>query len=156
MTSTGESLAEKVEATNNELLELVKGLSDQQWRMPCADEGWPVGVTAHHVAESLGNLTGLVQALASGAQVPPITMDALNQGNAEHALRAANVTKAETAKLLSDNIVAGAAALRGLNDGQFGAKATLPLGELSAAEIVEGIMVGHTGMHIHGIRAAIA
>ena len=156
MASTGESLAEKFEATNNELLSVVEGLSDHQWRMPCADEGWPVGVTAHHLAESLGRVTGLVQALASGAQLPAITMDSLNEGNAEHAVRAASVTRAETAKLLSDNIAAGAAMLRGLNDSQFAGTAALPFGEMSAAQIVEGIMIGHAGMHLQGIRAATA
>ena len=156
MASTGESLAEKFEATNRELLGVVEGLSDKHWRMVCEGEGWPVGVTAHHVAESLGAVTGLVQAVATGAQIPPITMDMLNQGNAEHAVRAANVTKAETAKLLRENIAAGATLLRGLDDSQFAGTAMLPFGEMSAAQIVEGIMIGHTGMHIEGIRTATA
>ncbi|MEO6399148.1 MAG: DinB family protein, partial [Tepidiformaceae bacterium] len=154
MGATGESLAAKVEATNNELLETVEGLSDEQWAMKCADEGWPVGVTAHHVAESLAAVTGLVQAVANGAQVPPFTMEMLDKGNAEHAVRAANVTKAETAKLLRENIAAGSAALRGLQDDQFEKSATMPAGEMSAAQLVEGIMVGHAGMHLAGIKAA--
>lgn len=154
MATLGESLATKVEATNNELLELLEGLTDEQWRMKCAGEGWAVGVTAHHVAESLGALTGLIQALAAGAQIPAISMADLDLGNAEHAVRAGAVTRQETARLLRDNITAGSAMLRGMDDSQFAGKATLPLGEMTAAQIVEAIMIGHAGMHLSGIRTA--
>ncbi|MEP6872438.1 MAG: hypothetical protein ABI939_11400, partial [Anaerolineaceae bacterium] len=104
--------------------------------------------------ESIGNVTGLVQALASGASVPAITADALDQGNAEHAARASTVTKMETTKLFRQNIDAGAAAIRSLNESQLQRTAVLPSGEMTAEQIVEGIMIGHTGMHIEGIRAA--
>lgn len=150
---TGE-LAERFVTTNRELQTLVDALSEAQWRRPCADTGWPVGVTVHHVAESLGTLTGLVQALASGAKIPEITGAALDAGNAEHAARAANVTHSETAKLLRDNVIAGEAVIRGLTDGQMKATTLLPMGEMTAEQIIEGILIGHTGMHIDGIRAA--
>lgn len=154
MTSTSEALATKFEAANGEFLTLVEGLSEDQWRKSCADTGWPVGVTVHHVAESLGTLTGLVQALAAGAKVPEITAAALDSGNAEHAARAANVTRSETAGLLRDNLAAGALVIRGLNDPQLKATTRLPFGEMTAEQIVEGIMIGHTAMHIQGIKDA--
>ena len=154
--SSSEELASKFEAKNGEFLKFVEGLSDDQWRKTCPGEGWTVGVTAHHVAESIGTLAGLVQAVASGATIPPITQATLDSGNAEHAARAANVTRAETAKLLGGNLAAGAKVIRGLDAGQLQRTATLPFGELSAEQIIEGIMIGHTGMHNEGIRSAAA
>ena len=155
MPSTSE-MADRFTAANGELQGLVDGLSEDQWRKACDDTGWTVGVTVHHVAESLGTLTGLVQALAAGATIPPIPADALDAGNAEHATRAANVTQKETSDLLRANIAAGEAAIRALTETQKEAKATLPMGPMNVEQIVEGIMTGHTGMHINGIRSAIA
>jgi len=154
MSDKTEQLASQFEEANNDLLTLISGLSDEQWKKACPDEGWTVGVTAHHVAESLGTLAGLVQGVAAGAPVPPLTMDMLNEGNAEHAVRAVGVTRDETADLLRGNISTGAAAIRGLTDEQLEKKASLPMGEMTAAQIVEMIMTGHTQMHIGGIKAA--
>lgn len=154
MASKSEELATQFEQTNNDLLQLISGLSDQQWAKQCPDEGWSVGVTAHHVSESLGTLTGLVQGVAAGASLPPLTMEMLNEGNAEHAARAVAVTRDETAQLLRDNIKAGASAIRALSDAQLENKATLPMGEMTAGQIIQMIMTGHTGMHIAGIKAA--
>jgi hypothetical protein len=154
--SNASELAETFRATNSEFLKVVEGLTNEQWRTPCPDVGWPVGVTAHHVAESLGTLTGLVQAVAAGAAVPPITAEALDQGNAEHATRAANATRAETTKLLQDGIAAGTEMIRSLNAEQLQKTAALPMGQMTNEQIVQLIMIGHTGIHSAGIKAATA
>ena len=156
MASKSEELASQFEEANNGLLGLVSGLSDEQWKKTCADEGWSVGVTAHHVAESLGTLTGLIQALAAGAPVPTITAEALNEGNAEHAQRASNVSREETAALLRQNIQAASTAIRSLSDEQLARTAPFPMGELAAEQIVSVIMVGHPQMHTAGIKAAVS
>ena len=154
MTSRTDELAKNFEEKSVDLLNLLSGLSVEQWSKTCPDEGWTVGVTAHHVAESIGTLTGLVQGLAAGAQIPALTMQILDEGNAEHAKRAAGVTRDETVALLRQNTAAGAAAIRGLNEIQLGKTATLPMGEMTAEQIIEAILTGHTGMHIGGIKAA--
>lgn len=147
MATNGESLAAQVEAANTELLSLVEGMSDVHWASRCKDETWPAGVTAHHVAESLGTLTGLVQAIASDASVPPISADALNHGNAEHAQRAANVGRGETAALLRSNIATAKTVVGGLSDEQLQKTAQFPRGPMSVEQIVQGILVGHVTMH---------
>ena len=154
MGSKSEQLASQFEEANNGLLSLISGFSAEQWAKTCADEGWTVGVTAHHVAESLGTLTGLIQGVAAGAPIPAITAEALDAGNAEHASRAAGVTREETAALLRGNIQTAGTVIRGLSDDQLQKTATLPMGALTAAQIVEMIMTGHTHMHIGGIKAA--
>lgn len=154
VTSSNE-LANKFMSTNRELQGLVDGLSEEQWQSVCADTGWSVGVTIHHVTESLSTLTGLVQAMASGAKVPEITAADLDAGNAEHAMRSANVTKRETAELLRTNLAAGETAIRGLGEAELKTTTVLPFGEMTAEQVIEGIMIGHTGMHIGGLRDAI-
>ena len=50
MAERAEALAEKFEQTNNDVISMVESASDGQWKAICADEGWSVGVVAHHVA----------------------------------------------------------------------------------------------------------
>jgi hypothetical protein len=152
----GAQLAAGLEATNLDLLTYISGLSEAQWAKTCPDEGWTVGVTAHHVAEGLGLLAGFVQAMAAGAPVPPISQDALDGANAEHAARAAGATRDETAALLGANIQAAVAAVRTLTDDQLRNRAVLAGAELSLDQLVELILTGHAAGHLAGIRAATA
>jgi hypothetical protein len=154
MATNGETLAAQVDAANSKLLATVEGMSDAHWATPCKEETWPAGVTAHHVAESLGTLTGLVQAVASDAPVPPISFDALNQGNAEHAKRSANVGKAETAALLRSNIASAKTVISGLSDAQLEKTVQFPMGPMSLSQVIQGILVGHAVGHEKSILEA--
>jgi uncharacterized damage-inducible protein DinB len=158
MTSVGETLATKFEAANNEIIDRVGNLSDEQWAR-VGPEGWSVAVTAHHIAESYGGLTGLVQTVATGGPLPPLTPELLNQGNAEHAVRAAGATKAETIQLLRDSGQNAATMLRSLTDEQCARTATMPLAgnrEMSAAQFAEGALIGHGNGHFAGIESVTA
>ena len=149
MGAIGEQLASRFEASNTELITRVESMTDSEWAHPTAVEGWPAGVTAHHVAEAAASLTGLVQTVAQGGQLPPITMDMLNAGNAEHALRAANVTREETAALLRTNGEAAAKMLRSLSDEEFARTGVLPAmgAPMSAQQFAENVLIGHMNMH---------
>ncbi|MGI8688130.1 MAG: hypothetical protein ACR2M3_06080 [Thermomicrobiales bacterium] len=50
MSKRAEELAAQFEAVNDEVIAMVTGCTDEQWRRPCASEGWSVGVVAHHNA----------------------------------------------------------------------------------------------------------
>jgi hypothetical protein len=49
MAERAEALAGKFEAENNELIATVEAASDEQWAAVTSDDGWSVGVVAHHV-----------------------------------------------------------------------------------------------------------
>ena len=158
MGTIGESLATKFEVTNQEIIKTVESASDDQWGRVTAAEGWPAGVALHHIAESYGGLTFMVQAIATGAEMPAFTPEMLNQGNAEHAVRAATATKAETVQLLQNSGKAAAEMLRSLSDEQFAKSASMPLlggAEMSAHQLAEGVLVGHGAGHLQGVKAAI-
>ena len=57
MSERAAALAERFERINQDLIATVERCSDADWRRACAGEGWPVGVTAHHVA-TFAALTG--------------------------------------------------------------------------------------------------
>ena len=157
MGAQGEALAQQLEAVNNELIGTVEGLSDAQWRATCAPEGWPVGVTAHHLASSHEPVAGLVLAIATGQQLPPLTMAMIDQGNAQHAQQFANVGKPETVDLLRSAGAKAAGMVRGLSDEQLQQSAPVLGGPpQTAQQVAENILIGHPRQHLASIRGALA
>ncbi len=158
MSTRGEALAKRFEDANNELMAAAEGCSDEQWRTSCSGEGWSVGVTAHHVAASSEVIAGLIQALATGQALPPVTSEMLDQGNATHAQESANCTREETLELLRRGGRSRASIVRGLSDEQLdrGAPIALMGGQtVTAGQFVEVVLIGHPKGHLASIRSAV-
>jgi uncharacterized damage-inducible protein DinB len=157
MSERAESLAEQFEAVNGELIAAVEAASDEDWKRTCQGEGWSVAVTAHHIASSNNAVAGFVQAIATGQQIPPITMEMIDQGNAQHALEYANCSREETLELLRDGGAQTVKRLRGLSDEQLDRTAVFAAmdnAELSAQQFAEMILIGHSKQHLQSIRDA--
>lgn len=150
-----EALARQFEATNEEMIAAVEQCSGDQWVAVCASETWPVGVTAHHVAASHQPVASLAQAIANGQPLPPLTVEMLNAGNAKHAQEFANCTKEETIALLRDGGTQAAAIVRGLSDEHLDRSAPVFGNEMSAQQVIEGILIGHPKSHLESMRAAM-
>src|SRR5438876_1236405 len=114
-----ETLAAQFEAATNEAIQEVQNCSDAKWRLATPNDGRTVGVLAHHIATGDVPIFGLVDAIANGQAMPPITPEMIDQGNALHAQQFANVTKAETVQLLKQNSSTALSALRSLSDEQL-------------------------------------
>lgn len=153
--SKGAELAERFEQTNADFVSKLEGLSDEQWAKTCEETGWSVGVTAHHVAEDHAVLAQMIGGVASGAKVPPITSEALDSMNAEHAQRTAGVSRNETIQLARTNGAQAAQMLRGLNDEALQNTIGLPAGQVTAEWVTENILIGHVGMHLPMIENAV-
>ena len=154
MSARAQELARRLDEANAELARAIEGCSDATSRSACPEEGWAVGVTAHHVAVSHQQVAGLVQMIANGQQLPPFTMDMLNQGNAAHAEQAAGCTREETLKLLRENGPAASRAISGLSDEQLDRTAEMFMGPMSAQALIEGAMIGHAIGHLASMSAA--
>ena len=155
MSERARHLAQQFEQANHALIATVDRLSDDQWRAKTPGDGRSVGVVAHHVAEGHKGIAGLAGAIAHGQPVPPLTMDMIHQGNATHAAQHAHCTKAETLALLRQNGAAAAATVRGLGETELDRTATLPLGTMSASQVIERILIGHVHDHHGSIQKAI-
>jgi hypothetical protein len=156
MGARGEQLAAQLEQANNDVIATVEGMTDRQWQAVTEEEGWSVGVLAHHIAVSHGGVSGLVQALANGQPVPPLTMDMVNAGNAQHAQQFANVSRAETLDLLRSGGEQAVAVLRGLTDEQFDRSGLLLGGTVTCQQITENILINHPRSHLKSIKKAIS
>ncbi|MGE3910280.1 MAG: DinB family protein [Chloroflexota bacterium] len=158
MSERAEQLASTFEAANNGLIAAVEGCSDEQLRATCPDEGWSVAVAAHHVAASHGPLSQLVGLIASGQELPPITMEMINAGNAQHAVDFANVSRDEVLKTLKTEGATVASLIRSLSDEQLNRTAAMPFAggaAWSAADVIERIIIGHPQQHTQSIKAAV-
>jgi hypothetical protein len=155
MSERARHLAQQFEQANHALIATVDRLSDDQWRAKTPGDGRSVGVVAHHVAEGHKGIAGLAGAIAHGQPVPPLTMDMIHQGNATHAVQHAHCTKAETLALLRQSGAAPPATVRGLGEAELDRAATLPLGTMSASQVIERILIGHVHDHHGSIQKAI-
>jgi hypothetical protein len=154
MASQGDDLATRFEQANAEFVRVISTLTPEQWSKQCPGEGRTVGVVANHVAEDHGVLAGLILGVAQGGEFPLITPEALNQINAEHAVRAANVSRDDTVTLARDEAAKAIAMLRGLSDEQLARSSILSAvgGAMSCAQVAENILIGHIGMHLSTIQ----
>jgi hypothetical protein len=157
-TSRTEVYAARFEALNNEVIALVTGCSDEQWRQPCANEERPVGVVAHHIGTVHGDFIGIVERLASGQTFSPkASMDVVHESNARHAREHATVGKREAIEALRTNGAALARSIRSLRDEQIDQIAgTFGGNELTVAQVLEYIVLGHPAEHLGSIRDTLA
>ena len=159
MSEKAADLAAKLDEANTAVIQAVENSSEADWKRVTSSEGWSVGVTARHIAISHLPIMGLVELVANGGEVPPITMEMFHAGNAQHAQEHAACTREEVLEILRRDGKAAADKLRGLSDEQLDRKAPMAFAggaEMSALQIVEGILLGHPAQHLESINAAKA
>jgi hypothetical protein len=152
-------LAAKLEAANAAVIDAVENSSEADWQCVTPSEWWSVGVTARHIAISHVPIMGLVELVATGGEVPPITMEMFHAGNAQHAQEHASCTRDEVLEILRRDGKAAADKLRGLSDEQLDRSASMSFAggaEMSAQQLVEAILLGHPAQHLESIKAATA
>ena len=157
MGAKAEALAKQFEAKVQEATSVLEKISDADWKKVTQGEQWPVGVTAHHLAQSHAGIAGLIKSLASGQHTASISMDDINAGNAKHAKDFANVAKAETVALHKKNAAEAAAIVRGLDDAALGRSASALKGmpPMTTEQAVVGILIGHLDDHLGSIRKTV-
>jgi DinB superfamily len=157
MGARAEQLANTFEQSCREFNVVVERLTEAEWKKITTAEKWPVGVVAHHVAEGHAGITGLLQAVAKGQSVPNFTMDMIHDMNAKHAKEHVNTTKVATLELLQTNGAKAVAAVRGLSDADLDRSGTVLTGmpPMSAAQVIEGILINHLNEHMGSIRATV-
>jgi hypothetical protein len=156
MGARAEQLANKFDQSCREFTAVVEKLNDAEWKKETAGEKWSVGIVAHHVAGGCAGIAGLVQKVAKGEALPGLTMDMIHDGNAKHAKESANVTKADTLALFKTNAASASGTVRGLSDSELDRSAPLLGGPpMTAAQVIEGILINHVNEHLGNIRATV-
>jgi uncharacterized damage-inducible protein DinB len=157
-TTRAEEYAARFAAANDEVIALVVDCTEEQWRLRCVDEERSVAVVAHHIAEVNAAFTRMVARLARGQTYSPQTsMAEIDRQNAQHARDHAGVGKPEVLDGLRSSGEAIARQLAVLSDAQLDRVAGVFGGrEMSVAQVVEYVVIGHTAAHLDSIRATVA
>jgi hypothetical protein len=157
MSARAETLAKQFEAKAAEMTATLEKLTDADWKKITAAEKWSVGVTAHHVAGAHEPITGILRAVAAGQTLPEFTAAMLDEMNATHAREHANCTRAETLALHKKGVADATAAVRALSDAELDRKGKImkEMPEMTAQQVVEGVLISHVDEHLKSIRATI-
>lgn len=150
-----EELATRLERANAAFVAAVEGCPEDAWQRTTQEEGWTVAALAHHIAAGHEGISGLVQAVAAKQAVPPLTLEAINEGNAQAAQEHAQADRAEVLQLARDGGAKAAAALRGLDEAALDHTVDLLGTQTSAAQIAENILIGHVEGHLASLRASV-
>ena len=159
MSKRAEALAERIAQGHRELIAFVETLSEADWRTHCPNEGRTVGVLVHHVASVLPAELDLVNILASGQPITGVTIEMVDQMNAQHAKEHANCGREETLDLLRRNSALVVSAIRELSDAELDQAAPVSLhwdAPLTAQYFIEEHPLSHPYVHLASIRAAIS
>lgn len=153
-----EELASRFETINNDVISFVESCSDADWQKRTAEEAWPVGVVARHIAVSHAPLAGIAKLLATSQPVPGITMDMANHNNAEHAQQHADCTKAEVIEMLREHGAAAANTVRSLRDEDLGNSAPVALFDrvMTAEQMIKNVLIWHARSHLQNMKDAVA
>lgn len=152
MSERAQRLADRVEQATNALIAAVEQCGEADWQKPCASDGRPVGVLAHHVARTHADVVGLAGMIAADQALPPLTWQMTHQLNAEHAREHANCTRQETLNLLHQNGAAAVDTIRTMTDDQLDRTSTWPIdGEVSAQQMIEIHIIDHVREHLASI-----
>ena len=129
------------------VIRTVEALTDEQWRLKTAGEGWPACVVAHHIAARSGIDT--LEGILSGNR--QMVVDDLNEMDARNALDArelANCTKEETLDLLRHISSRVEQLVAGLTDDQLKTRGeALPGMTVTADQWIAIMMLNHMREH---------
>ena len=145
-------------ALNNEIIAFVEHCPASLWRTPCANDGRTVAVVAHHIASSHEPVMQLVQLVADGQPLPPLSYELFDAMNAQQAQQAADCTPQAVSALLQEKGQSVATALRQLHPEQLARTAhiTFANATMRAHDVIEQILIGHARHHFANMQATSA
>jgi len=156
MSERARELAMRFDRVAEEFVGEIEGISADQWRLDCVEEGRTVAALAHHVAWGYEVEIEAFAAIAEGRAPRTMNREALNRANAEHGEQYVDCDKGETVELLRRNSAKASAVVCGLTDEQLERRGAYVGEHVASVDWwIERILIGHPGMHLPAIRAAV-
>lgn len=157
MSQRARELVQRFEAANNDLIRYIERCSEGDLNKVTGGEGWSVRVAAHHIAASHEPVAGLAYLVATGAELPALSMEMFHQMNAKHAADYATVSKADILATAQQGAAKATGMMAGFSDEQLDRSAHMAAfgATMSAQQVVENILIWHIGHHLDSIKAAV-
>jgi hypothetical protein len=158
MSERAESLADLVQSFNDAVLAFVDRCPEEAWRKTCADEDWPVGVVARHLAAGHFQAIQLARIMLQGKPLPEMTMEQIIEEGNTHARQHADCTREEVQNLLKESGGAAVAFIADLNDDDLDRKEHLSLvgGKITVEQLLRTVIIQSGGEHLSSMQATIA
>ena len=150
-----EELASQFDSVTAEALQALEASDEAIWQTKSSAEGWTVAALAHHFVSGLQPISGLLQGITAGADLPPITEEMLEQQNLANAKTHAAAAKQDVVALLKQNAADALSALRQLTDEDLQRSAQLFGNTVTADDVAQGILIGHVQNHLESFKATI-
>jgi len=155
----GERLAVELEVATRRLVELLEGLSREQWRLGGANApGWDYGEdelrTIGQIALHTAHQHLVQMEIAKGAAEGRIAQLA-GPSNQQEAAANPDPDPKQVIRLLDTNCATAASMLRGLSDEQLDHALTFRGWTMTALELAEQAQIGHVLWHTASIKAAL-
>lgn len=158
MSKRSDALALRLEQGARALGDFAASLSEAEWQTRVPHDGRKIGVVVNHVATVYPLEVQLAQGVAAGNPVVGLTMETINNMNAEHAGKNDDVTREATLELLRRNSADAATAIRDLTDEDLDQAVPVSLygdATLTCQFVLEDHAVRHSYHHLARIRATL-
>jgi hypothetical protein len=159
MNQEAQRLAARFEDANRQVIAAIEGCTDEELRARCPGERCTVAALACHVADIHALGADWVRTVRAGRPLPAITMDMVDQINAEQFGRDADRTKTEALARLRRDGGEAVALLRTLTDADLDRTTPFALfggPTISIREVIELVLIADPEGHLSSIRAAVA
>ncbi len=151
------NISKRIKLFAEEVITFVENMTDSEWTKVCESEEWPVGVTARHIGAGHFGISKMAQMIVDGKDLPPLSMEQINEMSNEDARKHADCTKSEALELLKKNSADLAALVSGLADDELDRKGSMPAfgGEVTTEKLFEFIIFQSAVQHFESMRAAL-
>ncbi len=154
---TAQKLINRFNNLHDDLTSFVANCSDEDWQKVTSAEKWLVGVVGHHIGAVHYNAIGWVKMMVAGESLPPVTMEMVDETNAQYAQENANCTQADVLALLQNKGNEIVSTLSTLSDEELQRKAYLKLinFEPTAKQLVNIIIIRSSQGHLQSMKATV-
>jgi hypothetical protein len=159
MSARSQSLADKFEKANNEVISVIEAIPDDKWALICQNDERPVGVVAHHLGVSYANTFEVVRMGGTGQIVPPMSREMLDNMNAKHAVEHASCTKADALGVIRENGARVKDGIAAMDDETLDREMHFPLfgaDPVTIEKMLDSLVIGHIYMHLPDIKATVS
>ncbi len=165
MGARADALVERFHESNNAVSAFVERCDEDLWRVPVHDDGRPVNVVAHHIAEGRIVYPALLPSLLAGERLagilvgtdgdPDAAWAAAHAYNAAHAAARHACTREEVLAALHEHGTVLGALIAGLADADLDRAVAFPYSPVpvSGQQLIERLPIGHPRFHLVGLEA---
>lgn len=153
-----DELAHALELKSKDFLDFLSGIPEAEWAKTTDAEGWPLAVTAHHLAVGAQFVMDLAQHVADGGEIG-WTQEFIDEANATHAAVFADISPEEAVSNLRERMGEAVERIRSMTKEQLLRPVDEPWPYSGthlhhALDIIDHMIIRHIDGHTSSIRAA--